>query len=105
MSALVAGIHLFSVTKDGHGGTSPAMTVPELAARNGRPHILPMPARKTREKCPTCGKPADELLRPFCSKRCADVDLHRWFSGSYAIPVTEDEEEDEQREENGETPN
>jgi endogenous inhibitor of DNA gyrase (YacG/DUF329 family) len=51
---------------------------------------------------PTCGKPADELLRPFCSKRCADVDLHRWFSGSYAIPVTEDEEEDERREENGE---
>ena len=66
------------------------------------PHILPMPARKTREKCPTCGKPADELLRPFCSKRCADVDLHRWFSGSYAIPVTEDEEEEERREENGE---
>jgi len=52
--------------------------------------------------CPTCGKPADELFRPFCSKRCADVDLHRWFAGSYAIPVTEDEEEDEWREESGE---
>jgi endogenous inhibitor of DNA gyrase (YacG/DUF329 family) len=35
--------------------------------------------------------------RPFCSKRCADVDLHRWFSGVYAVPVTEDEEEDEPR--------
>jgi len=71
------------------------------------PHISRMPVRKNRkdnEKCPTCGKPADELLRPFCSKRCADVDLHRWFSGSYAIPVTEDEDEDEQREQNGETP-
>ncbi len=55
--------------------------------------------------CPICGKPADELFRPFCSKRCADVDLHRWFSGSYAVPVTEDEEEDERREENGDTPN
>jgi endogenous inhibitor of DNA gyrase (YacG/DUF329 family) len=63
-----------------------------------------MPANKAREKCPTCGKTADELFRPFCSKRCADVDLHRWFSGSYAIPVTEDEEEDEQREDNGEPP-
>ncbi len=63
-----------------------------------------MPANKAREKCPTCGKAADELFRPFCSKRCADVDLHRWFSGSYAIPVTEDEEEDEQREDNGEPP-
>jgi uncharacterized protein len=36
-----------------------------------------------------------ERFRPFCSRRCADVDLHRWLSGSYAIPVTADEEEDE----------
>jgi endogenous inhibitor of DNA gyrase (YacG/DUF329 family) len=50
--------------------------------------------------CPICGKPADTVLRPFCSKRCADVDLHRWFSGRYAVPVTEDEEEDERREDN-----
>jgi endogenous inhibitor of DNA gyrase (YacG/DUF329 family) len=62
-----------------------------------------MPASKTRAKCPICGKPTDEPFRPFCSKRCADVDLHRWFSGSYAIPVTEDEEDDERREENDET--
>ena len=45
--------------------------------------------------CPICGKPALERLRPFCSKRCADVDLHRWFSGRYAVPVVE-REEDEQ---------
>jgi len=45
---------------------------------------------KIRKACPTCGKPTDERFKPFCSKRCADVDLHRWFSGSYAIPVTED---------------
>jgi endogenous inhibitor of DNA gyrase (YacG/DUF329 family) len=38
--------------------------------------------------CPICGKPADAVLAPFCSKRCADVDLHRWFSGRYAVPVT-----------------
>lgn len=25
--------------------------------------------------------------KPFCSKRCADVDLHRWISGGYAIPA------------------
>jgi hypothetical protein len=63
-----------------------------------------MAVSKTREKCPICGKAADELLRPFCSKRCADVDLHRWFAGSYAIPVTEDEEEDERREDDGKPP-
>jgi endogenous inhibitor of DNA gyrase (YacG/DUF329 family) len=43
------------------------------------------------EPCATCGKPATERYRPFCSKRCADVDLHRWLSGTYAIPVDEDD--------------
>ncbi len=37
--------------------------------------------------CPICGKPAAFTDRPFCSKRCADVDLHRWLSGVYAIPA------------------
>jgi uncharacterized protein len=51
--------------------------------------------------CPICGKPTDERAKPFCSKRCADVDLHRWLSGSYAIPGKADEEEDEVRDDNG----
>jgi len=37
-------------------------------------------------KCPQCGKPADSGFRPFCSKRCADIDLHSWLKGGYAIP-------------------
>ena len=37
-------------------------------------------------KCPTCERPAETEFRPFCSKRCADVDLARWVNGSYAIP-------------------
>ena len=41
--------------------------------------------------CVICGKPKDEKHKPFCSKRCADVDLHRWFSGHYAIPAVEGE--------------
>jgi endogenous inhibitor of DNA gyrase (YacG/DUF329 family) len=36
--------------------------------------------------CPTCGKPAGETFKPFCSKRCADIDLGRWLKGGYAIP-------------------
>lgn len=36
--------------------------------------------------CPICGKPADAGFEPFCSKRCADIDLGRWFKGGYAIP-------------------
>lgn len=43
--------------------------------------------------CPICGKPAVEKYRPFCSKRCADVDLGRWLKGSYAIPTEEEPEE------------
>lgn len=38
-----------------------------------------------------CREPISEAYRPFCSKRCADVDLNRWLSGSYAIPAVEDE--------------
>lgn len=39
--------------------------------------------------CPVCKKPAEERFRPFCSKRCADVDLARWLNGAYAIPAEE----------------
>lgn len=42
-------------------------------------------------RCAICGRPAVPEFRPFCSKRCADVDLQRWLSGRYAIPVAEDE--------------
>ena len=40
----------------------------------------------TAPACPICGKPAVEADRPFCSRRCANVDLQRWLSGAYAIP-------------------
>lgn len=42
--------------------------------------------------CPICKKPADARYRPFCSKRCADVDLGKWFSGNYAVPSTDPED-------------
>jgi endogenous inhibitor of DNA gyrase (YacG/DUF329 family) len=45
-------------------------------------------------QCPICRKPVAEQFRPFCSRRCADVDLHRWLGGLYAVPVTEDSDED-----------
>lgn len=38
------------------------------------------------DKCPICKKPAQNESKPFCSKRCSDVDLGRWLKGSYAIP-------------------
>lgn len=42
-------------------------------------------------RCPVCEAQAIADYAPFCSKRCADVDLHRWLSGSYAIPAEEDD--------------
>jgi endogenous inhibitor of DNA gyrase (YacG/DUF329 family) len=45
--------------------------------------------------CPICGKPAVSKLNPFCSARCADVDLNRWFAGSYAIPADGDDDTEE----------
>ncbi len=41
--------------------------------------------------CPECGKPSRREYHPFCSRRCADMDLHRWLSGAYAIPVVEED--------------
>lgn len=44
------------------------------------------------KKCPNCGKPALVETAPFCSKRCADVDLARWFRGDYSVPAIEGED-------------
>lgn len=51
-----------------------------------------------RPSCPICGKPTAEAYRPFCSKRCADVDLQRWFAGTYRLdggPPGEDDPAEE----------
>ena len=37
--------------------------------------------------CPICGRPKDAKYHPFCSRRCADVDLAHWLRGDYAIPA------------------
>ena len=39
--------------------------------------------------CSMCGKPVEEKYKPFCSRRCADLDLHRWMGGTYRIPTEE----------------
>ena len=45
--------------------------------------------RKSGKGCPICGKPAADPHRPFCSTRCVDIDLGRWFRESYRIPSNE----------------
>lgn len=44
--------------------------------------------------CPICNatisnSPDSARYRPFCSRRCADVDLHRWLGGVYRMPTNE----------------
>ncbi len=46
-----------------------------------------------RRRCPICVKPADDAHRPFCSRRCALIDLGRWLGGDYRIPTAESPEE------------
>ena len=41
--------------------------------------------------CSHCGRPSTRAAYPFCSVRCADVDLHAWLGGRYAIAVTEED--------------
>ena len=48
--------------------------------------------------CPICKKPTTEQYKPFCCKRCADLDLGRWFNGNYSVPVVEMDDEPEAEE-------
>ena len=45
--------------------------------------------------CPICGKDPQPAFRPFCSRRCADVDLGRWLTGAYAVPSADPDDEGE----------
>ena len=55
-----------------------------------------------RAPCVVCGRPRTEKYSPFCSRRCADVDLYRWLKGSYVIPASEEGGDSERQEEDGE---
>lgn len=44
--------------------------------------------------CPICGKPASPDHKPFCSPRCADVDLGRWLNDNYKLPARPDDDEE-----------
>ncbi len=46
---------------------------------------------RPKRPCPICQKPSAQKFHPFCSARCAQVDLNRWLGGNYAIPAEEDE--------------
>ena len=39
--------------------------------------------------CPICQKPTEASVKPFCSSRCREIDLNRWFTGGYSVPAVE----------------
>ena len=51
-------------------------------------------AKGRPRRCPICTEPTDKHYRPFCSRRCADVDLSRWLTGRYAFAGRAEEDED-----------
>ena len=60
---------------------------------NGTEKITPL---RPKRPCPECGKASQRAFYPFCSKRCKDVDLNRWLSGSYVIPGPPLEDDDDE---------
>lgn len=42
--------------------------------------------KRQASRCPICARPSVKEYRPFCSRRCGDIDLGRWLGGHYAIP-------------------
>ncbi len=45
--------------------------------------------------CPICNKDPDQKYRPFCSRRCADIDLGKWMTGKYAVPSQQEDDDGE----------
>ncbi|HSR71624.1 MAG TPA: DNA gyrase inhibitor YacG [Kiloniellales bacterium] len=62
-------------------------------------------ARDRRSKrCPICGRPSQAETRPFCSRRCKEVDLGRWLDGAYRVPTGEAPAEAERDRDESERP-
>ena len=57
---------------------------------------VPLRAVRIQAKCPVCSKPADAKYQPFCTKRCADIDLGRWLKEGYRVPTDEGPGEEEE---------
>lgn len=50
------------------------------------------PTAKVR-RCPICKSEAAAAYKPFCSKRCADIDLGKWLTDAYVVAGNEDDED------------
>jgi endogenous inhibitor of DNA gyrase (YacG/DUF329 family) len=64
------------------------MTADSQGPKAGVPD--PAAVRVTAARCVRCGEPVQARFRPFCSQRCADIDLGQWVSGGYRVPTQEE---------------
>ena len=58
-------------------------------------NVQPTNSRKINMPCPICDKETDEKYKPFCSGRCADLDLGKWLNESYRVPSNAPEDIEE----------
>ena len=56
--------------------------------------IIDLEDKRNSAKCPVCKKRSVAQYRPFCSSRCADIDLSKWLNGNYSVPILEMSEAD-----------
>ncbi len=69
----------------------PSLAIGSCAMAQSTPQTI----SQTKGKCPICRAPTEPDSRPFCSRRCADVDLSRWLRGAYVIQgASQDDDED-----------
>ena len=45
---------------------------------------------KKKAKCPVCKKLANEPFIPFCSKKCANLDLMKWLTDEHGLQIKSD---------------
>ena len=59
--------------------------------------VIELKTKGPKRRCPLCNKPEKPDFQPFCSKRCADLDLGKWLKGDYRIPTTEEADLEEEQ--------
>ena len=65
----------------------------DLPAEPGAKQSAKLVPLRPRRECPICGKKAAQAAYPFCSVRCADIDLYRWLGGRYRVAGSADDDD------------
>ena len=79
----------FKKADNDNNSTAPLASTDRAGEANMSEH-----SHESKRKCPMCGKNTVHAFRPFCSKKCADLDLGQWLNGGYTIAGHADAEED-----------